>query len=96
MKIHLSLRFMDIDHLFILVGLLRGKTCPEIAGFLRISQSAISQRVSGLNDFFAFTVTTRKGRRLSLTKKGEQVAKAAEQSLILLHESLDRARLIDE
>jgi len=96
MKIHLSLRFLDVDHLFVLVGLLKGKSCVEIAGFLKISQAAISQRVSGLNDFFAFEVTKKQGRKLVLTKKGEQVAKAAEQSLILLHESLDRARLIDE
>jgi len=75
MKIHLSLRFLDVDHLFILVCFLKGKTTVEISRFLLISQSAVSQRTTNLNNFFAFDVFRRvkngRGKKLVLTKKGD-------------------------
>ena len=83
-----QLRFLSVDDLLILMHLSRsGLSVTEVAGKLKLTQPAVTQRIRKMEDAFGQKLIERKGRGVQLTPFGLEQAERATAALAALQGS---------
>ena len=83
-----QLRFLSVDDLLILMHLSRsGLSVTEVAGKLKLTQPAVTQRIRKMEDAFGQKLIERKGRGVQLTHFGLEQAERATAALAALQGS---------
>jgi DNA-binding transcriptional LysR family regulator len=80
-----QLRFLSVDDLLILMHLSQsGLSVTEVAGKLKLTQPAVTQRIRKMEDAFGQKIIERKGRGIQLTHFGLEQAERATAALMAL------------
>ena len=80
-----QLRFLSVDDLLILMHLSQsGLSVTEVAGKLKLTQPAVTQRIRKMEDAFGQKLIERKGRGVQLTHFGIEQAERATAALAAL------------
>ncbi len=80
-----QLRFLSVDDLLILMHLSQsGLSVTEVAGKLKLTQPAVTQRIRKMEDAFGQRIIERKGRGIQLTHFGLEQADRATAALMAL------------
>ena len=80
-----QLRFLSVDDLLILMHLSQsGLSVTEVAGKLKLTQPAVTQRIRKMEDAFGQKIIERKGRGIQLTHFGLEQADRATAALMAL------------
>jgi len=83
-----QLRFLSVDDLLILMHLSQsGLSVTEVAGKLKLTQPAVTQRIRKMEDAFGQKLIERKGRGVQLTHFGLEQAERATAALAALQGS---------
>ena len=83
-------RNLDITTLRSLIGIVDAGGVTRAAGFLNLTQSAVSMQIKRLEEMLGLTLFARGARRLALTPEGEQLLSYARQIVALNDEAMAR------
>lgn len=83
-------RNLDMTALRSLVGVVDAGGVTRAAGFLNLTQSAVSMQIKRLEDMLGLSLFARGARRLTLTPEGEQLLSYARQMVALNDEAMAR------
>jgi DNA-binding transcriptional LysR family regulator len=94
-RMHLGIRQLDVDDLYLLQVLGQGSRLVDAASQLGLTQPAITQRVRKIEGALECAIVDKSFRGTRLTGRGRVVCAAAEEVLLSL-EQLYQAALIND